>query len=346
METKNSFTDHVLEINEIASDNAPLRSLLMDVFYRNLPKHIQIQFKSLLHKFHFTPRIKTGWKCRHGTCVDESCYSHEISENAFLKHLSDDYSRVIVIKKDMQNNPAFFIEETIHKRNASNFPGYCSFHDADLFRDIENVEQKLTEYFINKQSLRTIRKRIFETELQIRIAAEFIESISDDITSSKEINQVADRIKNKINNLKKGLIRLDDVYSQIQEGIENEKFVISYNEIESKKTGYFFSTCLDLTNTEDEEPCVIFLYKLDFGKEPKALVCTLKNKTSSTIGKEISSDPSHIFVNSMYSEKENLIFSHNFINSLSSTVKGILYRDAELYEISQLERRIIYEELF
>jgi hypothetical protein len=341
-----SFTETVVEINEITQGNVLHRSFLLDNFFNNLPQNIQNQFKDILNKSHYVPRKKASWKCEHRGCTNDSCYSHEISENIFLKHLSDDNSKVIIFKRDMRNNPAFYTEEEVHKRDASNFPGYCSFHDAELFRDIENGDQELTDYLVNKQCLRTIRKASFEIEVQIKIANDLLRSIPDELLSEGAIGEFIHQINVKINISKAQLLRAKEIYIKIFEGIEKNELAVDYREIESRKSGYIFSSYADLTSEKDSEPCVVFLYKLDFNNQPKPLVCTLKNEISLHIRNDILSDPSFLFVNSFYHERGNLIFSRSFLDGLSDNTKNILRRDEELYEITPVERAVIYDEFF
>ena len=345
MESKKSFTDQVLEINLVTKDNEFARSIFLNDFFTNLSENVQKDFKKLLSKFHFTQRQKQGWTCEHEGCTLQSCYSHEISENVFLKQIADREAQVVIFKRDVRHNPAFFIESRVHKRDASNFPGYCSAHDATLFKDIENGEPALTDYFVNKQCLRTTRRERFEIEAQILTANDFIQSIPNELAKIEEINTAVGRIKDKISNLQKRLDRVIKLYTQIQNGITNENYVVRYNEINVSKTGYFFSTMADLSIDEDSQPCILFLYKLDFGDHARVLVCALENEISSAAAQELGSELSETFLEAIYDRKQRLLFSQTFMDSMSDNAKQILRRDSELYELTAVDRLILSNEL-
>jgi hypothetical protein len=194
--------------------------------------------------------------------------------------------------------------------------------------------------------LRTIRKASFEIEVQIKIANDLLRSIPDELLSEGAIGEFIHQINVKINISKAQLLRAKEIYIKIFEGIEKNELAVDYREIESRKSGYIFSSYADLTSEKDNEPCVVFLYKLDFNNQPKPLVCTLKNEISLHIRNDILSDPSFLFVNSFYHERGNLIFSRSFLDGLSDNTKNILRRDEELYEITPVERAVIYDEFF
>lgn len=345
MESEKSFRDHVLEINLTTKENEFARSIFLNDFYTNLPENVQKDFKELLSKFHFTQQQKQGWTCEHEGCTLQSCYSHEISENVFLKQIADRESQVVVYKRDVRHNPAFFIESRVHKRNASNFAGYCSPHDAALFKDIENEEPALTDYFVNKQCLRTTRRERFEIEAQILTANDFIHSIPTELAEIEEVNTAVARIREKISKLQKRLDRVIKLYTDIQNGIKNKHYVVGHNEIEVSKTGYFFSTLADLSSEEDSQPCILFLYKLDFGDDARVLVCALENEMSAAAAQELGSDFPDLFLNVIYDRKQRLIFSQTFIDSMSDNAKQILRRDPELYELTGVDRLVLSHEL-
>ncbi|WP_297831501.1 hypothetical protein [Pseudomonas sp.] len=341
-----NFTDLIVEINEITQGNDLLRSLMLNNFYESLPGNIRNNFKIVLNKFYFLLKNKRDWICGHNGCENESCYSHDISEGIFLKTISDSDSMVITLKRDMKNSPISFIEQSIHIRNATNFPGYCSFHDELLFRDIENKPAVLDELFVNKQCLRSARRRKFEIEFQMKSGSEFIASVPGDLIEIEEIKSAINYIKKKIEALEESLDRINKIYDKIKSGIESSRFEIQVVEFKSKKSGYYFSTCLDLSSEKDDFPYILFIFKFDFGLEPRAFACILKDNKSIDLKRDIESNLSNLFMHAFYEEKEKLVFSRKFAEKLSGIGKGILYRDADLYILTSIEKAILQSEFF
>lgn len=169
-----SFTDYCVEAEELSQGNELIRAFLLDNFFKNIPEHINKKNKSVLNQFFFALKRKEEWQCGHENCEVESCYSHEVSENVFLKYLTNIHpNTVVIMERDISGNALFYYEKEVHKRNASNFPGYCSEHDSNLFSDIENGVPSLNDHFVNKQCLRSIRRKKFDLLLQLRGAEYF-----------------------------------------------------------------------------------------------------------------------------------------------------------------------------
>lgn len=321
-EAPKSFTDHFLEINEICQGNALLRTVLLDNLYRNLPEEPKRDIKKILNDYHFKPSQKAGWTCEHEDCGSPSCYSHEISEGAFLSKLSNNESRVYMLARDIKESPILYIEKSIHQRDASNFPGYCILHDSEIFSDIENGQPSLNDHFINKQCLRTTRREIFDLRRKIRSARQFLEQITPEILQFEDIKELKESMEEKIALLESRLNRAATTYKKIFSGILSRNYEISYKEISIQRAGYYFSTMLDLTiNEKDHEPCMLFLYKLDFGEKPKVVICSINNETSKHESASIEKNHKKILTEIMYTNKERLIFSQGFIDSLGETTK-------------------------
>lgn len=159
------------------------------------------------------------------------------------------------------------------------------------------------------------------------------------------MNTAVARIKDKISNRQKRLNWVIKLHTEIQNGIKNKHYVVCHNEIEVSKTGYFFSTLADLSIDEDSQPCILFLYKLDFGDDARVLVCALENEISSAAAQELGSDLSGTFLDAIYDRKQRLIFSQTFLNSMSDNAKQILRRDSELYELTVVDRLVLSNEL-
>lgn len=341
-----SFTDYIVEIEELSQGNELIRSFLLDDFYQNIPSEINKNNKKILNQVYFPLKRKEEWRCGHEGCEVESCYSHEISENIFLKHLADVDSNVLVIEKNISGNAIFYHENKVHKRNASNFPGYCSDHDSSLFSDIENCTPSLNEYFVNKQCLRSIRRKQFDLLLQVRGADIFLNEIDAGLLEYPEIQIVVERFERKKEILLKRLSILSEVYGKIYSGINNQNYLIKYKELGQPKLGYCFSEVFDCTVEKDAEECILFWFKIDFSTDPKAFVCWLDNETSKQVATEMAADYKHQLMRLMYEEKEKLVFSSGFLNQMNRKVKDIFLKNGELYELNSIEKELLIAEFF
>jgi hypothetical protein len=346
MDRKKTFTESVFDIEEQAQGNLNIKSLLLDDFYRNIPYNINIKNKSILNDLFFSSIRNGTWECGHNGCRAPSCFSHEISENVFLNRISNVKSKVYILKRDMKENPLFYREDETHKRNASNFLGYCSYHDQRLFRDIEKGSQELNAYFINNQCLRTVRREQFEINVKIKAARVFLDSIEDQLLVEDDVQAVVNHLNDKINALKVKLIRANEIYEQIYCGINSGNYIIEYKSFELNKSGYFFSAMLDCTLDNDCDFCVSFLYKLDFDNGPVAIICTLNNELSMGFADEIVNEYENYFVDAIFLKKERLILSERFVTGLDQTFKSAIYRDPEFYKIGVAEMAMMLNEFF
>ncbi|HHQ4750063.1 TPA: hypothetical protein ACSP2Y_003129 [Aeromonas veronii] len=341
-----SFSDYLVEIEELTQGNELARSLLLDHFYRNIPDDINKNNKALLNRTYYPLKRKEEWQCGHENCEVESCYSHEISENLFLKYLADHDSNVVIIERNISGNANFYHEKEIHKRNASNFPGYCSEHDAKLFSDIENCSPSLNEHFVNKQCLRSIHRRRFDLLLQVRGADKFLDEIDGDLLDFPEIKQVVKNIEHKKKNLLKKVSILSEVYSKVYSGINKQTYLIKYKELGQPKPGYCFSEVFDCTGEDDIEECILFFFKIDFSNDSIAFVCWLDNETSKKLAADMANDYKCTYMDLMYENKEKLVFSSKFLNQMDRAMKNIFLQDHELYSIGPIENALLTQEFF
>ncbi|NIF82267.1 hypothetical protein F3J24_01910 [Comamonas sp. Tr-654] len=347
MEFNESFTGVVSEIVDSTKDDEFLRGLALDIFYRNLPSEISKKIKSIHNNFSFNYRAKKHYQCQYRGCSDESCYSHDISENAFLKNLCRGDSEVVILKRNMKGNPIFSMGEYIHKRNATNFPGYCAKHDLDLFSDVEDGNQKLDDYFVNKQCLRSTRREIFEVECQINMGSDFVKTVlSENDENNILIIDIVGNFNRKIDALKKRRLNLLDLHEKIMRGIESKDYLVEFRELDAGKKGFCFSACLDLTLDEDEEECILYFYNLEFKNESKAFVCSLKNSLSRGYLDNFISNSLLNFSKIIFQKKMNLVFSKEFFEKISEGVKLILNNEPELYSINNIEASLISQDLF
>ncbi|HEM7186966.1 TPA: hypothetical protein U2I61_001424 [Providencia rettgeri] len=341
-----SYSDYLVEIEELTQGNELMRSLLLDNFYKNLPDDINKNNKELLNQLYFPLKRKEMWQCGHENCEIESCYSHEISENLFLKHLADLDSNVVIIEKNISGNELFYHEKEVHKRNASNFPGYCSEHDSKLFSDIENCSPSLNEHFVNKQCLRSIRRKKFDLLLQVSGVDKFVGDIEDELLDSPLVKQVVQHFEDKKQIILERVSILSKVYDKVYAGINNQDYCIKYRELGQPKLGYCFSEVFDCTMEEDAEECILFWFKLDFFEESKIFVCWLDNETSKQVATQMAADYEHQLLDLMYIKKEKLVFSSEFLNQMNRDAKDIFLQNDELYKLGLIEKVFLTQEFF
>ncbi|EHZ2593818.1 TPA: hypothetical protein NG558_004657 [Vibrio parahaemolyticus] len=341
-----SYSDYLVEIEELTEGNDLMRSLLLDNFYKNLPDDINKNNKRLLNQLYFPLKRKEMWQCGHENCEIESCYSHEISENLFLKHLADLDSNVVIIEKNISGNAFFYYEKEVHKRNASNFPGYCSEHDSKLFSDIENCSPSLNVHFVNKQCLRSIRRKKFDLLLQVRGAEKFLDGIEDELLDSPLVKQVVQDFERKKQILLERVSVLSEVYDKVYAGINNQDYCIKYSELGQPKLGYCFSEVFDCTMEEDTEECILFWFKIDFFEDSKAFVCWLDNETSKQVATQVAVDYKRKLIDLMYVKKEKLVFSSEFLSQMNRDAKDIFLQNDELYNLGPIENMLLIQEFF
>ncbi len=341
-----SFTEYRQEIEDLSDGNEFIKSMLLDTFYKDIPDDINKNAKSVLNEIYFSLKRKELWTCNHNSCEVSSCYSHEISENVFLKYLADEKFNVVTLDRDVSGNVVFYREKKVHKRNANNFSGYCSEHDSSLFSDIENETPLLNSHFVNKQCLRSLHRRRFDLELQVRQADKMLSKIDEELKSSVLIQEVVANFENKRSILLKKVSIIVDVYDKVLSGINSGQYFIKFKELCTPKHGYCFSQVFDSTFDEDIEECILFFYKMDFATESKAFICWLDNKTSEEVATTMVPQYKMHFVDLMYKKKEKLVLSSVFLNQMDKSMKEVFYQDSELYNINIMEKMLLAEEFF
>lgn len=341
-----SFSDHIAEILEVTEGNPVLKDLLLGLFFNNLPDRISRDIKKMLDTYKFKPRLKSGWLCLHKDCREKSCASHEISENAILKNICSPESNVTILKRDIKNNPIFYVEGIQHKRNATNFPGYCSIHDASLFSDIDASDTLFDIRYVNKQCLRTTRAQIFEIDFQLKACEIFVKGVSEEIREDEVVVQVISHFNNKKTMLETKRQRLWSIYDVIFDGIESEKYALSFKVLSKGMPGFCFSACLDLSMDEDKDPCILYAFKLDLKSSSETFVAYLNNDISMRLAEDFEKYQQLRFGQIIYEQKSKLILSGEFTSLIPEHIKEILYKDDELYEIGPVQHYVISTAFF
>lgn len=341
-----SYSDHIYEILEVAEGNPIFKDLLLNLFFNNLPESVSRNIKKTLDTYKLKPRAKSGWHCQHRGCQEISCASHEISENSVLKNISSLDSNVVILKRDIKNNPIYYVEGIQHKRNATNFPGYCSKHDALLFSDIDSSDTPFDIHYVNKQCLRTTRAQIFEMDFQIKACNIFINDVPEEIRGDEEVKEVVSNFNNKKAILESKRQRLWGVYNEIFDGIESKKYALNFKSFPPAAVGFCFSACIDLTMSEDKDACILYPCKLDIKSSSETFIAYLDNDVSKDTSDWFARSHQIRFGQLMYELKSKLILSEHFASIIPEDVKEILYKDDELYKVGPVEHYFISKVFF
>ncbi len=341
-----SYSDYISEILENTEGNAVGKDLLLNLFFNNLPENVSRKVKKTLDAYKLKPRAKTAWHCQHKGCQEISCDSHEISENSTLKNISSPDSNVVILKRDIKNNPIFYIEGTQHKRNATNFPGYCSKHDASLFSDIDSSNIPFNVHYVNKQCLRTTRAQIFEIDWQIKACDLFISDVLEEIREDEEIVEVIRNFSNKKAILDLKRKRLWCVYNEIFDGIESKNYALKFKSLPPAIVGFCFSACLDLTIDGDEDSCMLYVCKLDLKSSSETFVAYLDNDVSTEASDYFARSHQIQFGQVLYEHKNKLILSEYFASLIPEGIKEVLYKDDDLYKIGPAQHYYISTAFF
>lgn len=290
----------------------------------NLPEDENNLVKSTLQKIS-KGNNKKLYKCNHNNCDKETINSHEISEKSFLNLLSTKESKLFLISPIMSGNALSNEFKETHQRNISVFPGYCREHDLKLFRELDEFSD-FDDCFVNKQSLRTLKKEICKHSANITLCNEFIKEF-EEIGISKEHLHYIYMVKN-LQIQKERFKRLGIIYSKIDSGINNKKYLIKYKIFDIESKGYLFSTMMDFSKT-NSELSPIFLYKLDVNNISKFIVGYMDNKDSLGLVNELVNE-NFLLHKIIYQEKDKLILSASFIENLNDKEKDILLQNQEI----------------
>jgi len=334
-----SLTDYIYEIHEMAGHNPFLRQILEKALYENLPDDARKKLNDTTKKNYISLLDKKNWKCGHLGCEVKSCLSHEVSDSVFISKMKDNNGKVYILKPNLKTNPLIDEFSEIYPNSATTYPGYCSYHDRELFKDIDS-EKCEKNVFYNKQSLRTLHRENFEVKLKILMAQSIVKEMQETIELEEYFSENIIYLNRKIELYKLKLERMDNIYNIIYFGIINDDYKIKYLEFDIQKIGYIFSSFLNLTNyNSDNEECFVFLYKINFENSPKFAVCYLDNISSKNAAIELhEAIKKSIMGDILHSKRRRFVFSADFINELSDLSKEILERDAEIFPIGPIEQ--------
>lgn len=315
-----SYTETLNNINEMSKDNEVLRDVLLLGFYQNPNQEIHHQINSVYNKV-FKAQRKDNWLCNHMGCRKPSTYSHELSERAVLSHIADKENEAFILKHNTKYNPFYFCFEKKNIRNILNFSGYCGVHDQDLFALLDNPDSIVDLEYVNLQSLRMLRRQIFELELNLRLAHEMISELSSLITKHQgpvenveDAQGYLDFIQEKEKTVKKSLEESLEFYDELWDGIQSKDYIIEYDEIPCSRLGWVFSHAF-IGDVKNCSKCVFsFIFKIDTQSNPVLIHAYNKNTLRSMkVNFRITQDE---VVEIILLNKKKLALSIDFIKSL------------------------------
>lgn len=110
-----------------------------------------------------------GRKCFSKGCENQAIKSHVLQKNGLLNKITDNNNHLYEVKRLNFPSPHFSIrKEGINQ--AMSFYGFCSHHDSEIFREIENEYFDLNSYrSLALLSYRSILKEYREKEIAIDV---------------------------------------------------------------------------------------------------------------------------------------------------------------------------------
>lgn len=309
-----------------------IQSILIHDYFSNLPEEKNNIVRGTLQRF-IEKEKKQLYRYEHNGCDKEVVNSHEISETAFLKRIATKNQKLFVIENDFRNNTFLYHFKEKNIKSVSIFPGFCKEHDENLFKELDNFSSTFDSTFINKQALRTIKKEIFVHSKTISIAEEMRKELEN--IPSIELNDFYVSFVEKIKIQKKRFDRLKIIYQKIFYGLEINRHQIVYKIFDMKSSQYFFSTFLDLSQSDDVL-APIFLYILTYDNNSKLIIGYFDTKDSMDLVNELI-DNDKLYFKILYEEKRKLILSQEFLENLSEEIKNILLQNEKLNEFGLLE---------
>lgn len=337
-----SLTDYLYEIHEMAGHSPLLTKILEQNLYENLPDDARKKLNKITGECYIPLLDKKKWKCCHLGCEEDSCLSHEISASIFISQIENDNKKVYILKPTLETNPLLDKFSEVYTNSATAFPGYCSYHDRELFKDIDGGRCD-KNVFYNKQSLRTLHREKFEIKLKILMAQSIIESMKENDEFEEYYSEQINYFNEKIEIAKERLENVESIYGIVYCGIVNKEYKIKYQEFDVKKRGYLFASFFDLTDYKsNDEACFVFLYKINFENSPKLAICYLDNVLSENAATELHKEIRKPIMGCLlHAKRKRLVFSAEFIKEISPLSREILTKDEEIFPIGPIEQILL-----
>ncbi|GIB05496.1 hypothetical protein NHG76_17160 [Vibrio cholerae] len=340
------FVDKLLDIIEKTEDYDFARGLLVQDLLNFPSNTINNEVRNALNEM-LKPNNKSLYVCGHQGCVNKSIFSHEMSENVFLKQLADSNGMVCELTTDFRNNALKSWFKPVHKGNATNFPGYCRDHDRSIFEDIEEPFPGFTDKFYHKYCLRLLRRDLFEIDKKLKLFDVFINKLADVCNDEVKAFKIHMEKKKSINLERKERSLL--LYNELFDSIEKGQSYLNVYEFDVRECGYCFSKVFDFTSEDDCENAIIFIVKLEHNKKSKFVIVSIKNETSDKLAIGLHPKENHTLWHLsqiMIENKGHLVFSHDFSSSLDEHTKDIMTREHSMLPLSKIDNLLLSQVFF
>lgn len=275
--------------------------------------------------------------CTHIDVENNSCEgvvidSHTIQKRGILKFIVDKTNHVL--KFSSQNDNEKLEATKISWNKASTFPGFCSKHDAEIFRNLETVEFIGSPEQCVLQSYRAICNEYYK-KLALIETFEFFKSVLDKGKTIQDQISIQYSILKSIKSQSKSLEELNNLRKFFREIISTKNFDLVSSAI------YFFEGDISVisTSTVHAEFCFegrklidMWNLKLDAQGLTHAVLNTLKGgavmfcwprnfkdatKVFDSFNKIDDDDKSDIFIQYCFLNSENTYFSEKWWDALS-----------------------------
>jgi len=173
-------------------------------------------------------------------CREKIIDSHTIQRKGPLAKIIDSSKHVYHLDRNYKTNTLEM--QSLGWRKASTFPGFCSFHDTDLFKDLETEKCTGTKKQCVLQSFRTVCSELYKK----RALIESLKHQRRTIDAGRDLHRQIEiqlSIRANIEGNKKSIEELEHLQSCFYHAIISESWGSFDSEV------YFFEGELDLIST-------------------------------------------------------------------------------------------------
>ncbi|WP_433848148.1 hypothetical protein [Acinetobacter proteolyticus] len=250
-------------------------------------------------------------QCLYKGCVSSSAGSHEISRSLFIEPFSKSGNKVCKLKKAFDGNVNYFKYSFDRTSDCTVFKGFCSKHDSDLFQSFENDRNfEIDNIFILKQSLRTLRREIFELEQELYLFNKF----------KKNVKYFLTKYSLKIE-LKRMIKLFDKISVLIEDGVDDGFFIERLDDVPQTKVQFSDviteKDYIRKTGNPKNTYVFIFLFYVN-GKQNLILACHGEDKKSLSRLKKIKNQPIFGLNQFILDNKDRIVLSEYFIERLKA----------------------------
>lgn len=254
---------------------------------------------------------ETDHQCLYRGCIKPSAGSHEITKSIFIEPLSLNRTKVHKLKKAFKGNVNYFEYDFDRTSDCTVFKGFCSKHDSDLFKSFENDRNfEINSAFILKQSLRTLRREIYDLERDLHLLSK----------SKKTLKYFFIKYHLKVH-FKRMSNLFDKISFLIEEGVDDGLFIEKIENIPQTKVQFadVITEYDSLRNTGDASNTFIFVFLFYVnGQQNLILACLGTDKKSVSRLEKIKNSPFIVLNKFILDHKEKMVLSEYFIDRLKA----------------------------